>query len=75
MLDQNIKKDFLDLFYHEIQGEKLENGNALNLFILKIKNNSFSYDELVSELGNKLCHFALSRTNVKKLVSEGKFNR
>jgi hypothetical protein len=72
MIEQNIKEDFLDLFYHELQGEKLENGNALNLFILKVKNNSFSYDELISELGNKLHHFALSRQQVRLLKKEDK---
>jgi hypothetical protein len=72
MIEQNIKEDFLDLFYHELQGEKLDNGNALNLFILKVKNNSFSYDELISELGNKLHHFALSRQQVRLLKKEDK---
>lgn len=72
MIEQSIKEDFLDLFYHELQGEKLENGNALNLFILKVKNNTFSYDELISELGNKLHHFALSRQQVRLLKKEEK---
>ena len=74
MIEKSIKDDFLDLFYHDINCEKLENNNLLNLFTLKIKNNSFSYDELVQELGNKLCHFALSRQQVHKLKLEEKFN-
>lgn len=72
MIEQNIKEDFLELFYHELQGQKLDKGNALNLFILKVKNNSFSYDELISELGNKLHHFALSRQQVRLLKKEDK---
>jgi len=72
MIDQSIKEDFLDLFYHELDGEKLDNGNNLNLFILKVKNNSFSYEELIEELGNKLHHFALSRQQVRLLKKEDK---
>lgn len=72
MIEQSIKEDFLDLFYHELVSEELYNGNDLNLFILKVKNNSFSYDELIGELGNKLHHFALSRQQVKLLKKEDK---
>jgi len=72
MIEQSIKEDFLDLFYHELDGEKLDNGNNLNLFILKVKNNSFSYEELIGELGNKLHHFALSRQQVRLLKKEDK---
>lgn len=74
MIEKSIKDDFLDLFYHDINCEKLENGNSLDLFTLKIKNNSFSYDELIQELGNKLYHFALSRQQVQKLKMEDKLN-
>ncbi len=72
MIEQSIKEDFLNLFYHELDGEKLDNGNNLNLFILKVKNNSFSYEELIGELGNKLHHFALSRQQVRLLKNEDK---
>lgn len=72
MLEQNVKQDFLNLFYHELVDEKLENGNDLNLFILKIKNNSFSYDELIEEIGNKLYNYALSRQQVARLKKEDK---
>jgi hypothetical protein len=72
MLDTDIKDDFLDLFYPKEYS--LENNNKLNTFILKIKNNSFSYDELVDLLGDKLCYFALSRTEVKSLEDCKKYN-
>ncbi len=67
----NIGKEFLDLFYHEIKDQDLSNSNKLNLFSLRVTNNSFAYNELVELLGNKLYHFALSRTEVKKLVDAG----
>jgi hypothetical protein len=70
----NSKESFLDLFYHELQSERLENDNTLNLFTLKIKNNSFSYDELINELGNKLHYYALSRQQVNALKKEDKLN-
>ncbi len=74
MLEKNIKEDFLDLFYNDICDEPLENKNSLNLFTLKVKNNAFSYDELVNELGNRLYYFALSRKQINKLKKEDKLN-
>ena len=38
MLETNIKKDFLDLFYHIIKDYKLDNENKLNLFSFFIRN-------------------------------------
>lgn len=73
MIDLSIKERFLDLFYHEISDFKLENYNSMNVFTLKIKNNNFAYDELIDSLSNQLYHFALSRTEVKKLIEEGDF--
>ncbi|WP_419870476.1 HamA C-terminal domain-containing protein [Chryseobacterium sp. CT-SW4] len=74
MIEKNIKDDFLDLFYNDLCDEALENNNTLNLFTLKVKNNAFSYDELINELGNKLCYFALSRKQVDELKQADKFN-
>ena len=74
MLENNIKEDFLNLFYNDICNEYLENGNSLNLFTLKVKNNAFSYDELINELGNKLYYFALSRKQINQLKKEDKLN-
>lgn len=74
MIEKNIKDDFLDLFYNDLCDEALENNSTLNLFTLKVRNNAFTYDELISELGNKLCYFALSRKQVDELKREDKFN-
>lgn len=74
MLEKNIKEDFLDLFYNDIRDEILENNNILNLFTLKVKNNAFSYEELVNELGNRLYYFALSRKQINELKKEDKLN-
>lgn len=74
MLEKNIKEDFLDLFYNDICDELLENNNRINLFTLKVKNNAFSYDELVNELGNRLYYFALSRKQINQLKKEDKLN-
>ena len=67
MIETNVKKTFLDLFYHDIENAELDKSNNLNVFTLKIQNNSFAYNELVELLSNQLYHFALSRTEVKKL--------
>ncbi len=74
MIEKNIKEDFLDLFYHDIKSQKLHNNNTLELFTLKVKNNAFSYDELVGELGNKLHYFALSRKQIQQLKKEDRLN-
>ncbi len=74
MIENNIKKDFLDLFYNDLCDEALENNNHLNLFTLKVKNNAFSYDELINELGNKLYYFALSRKQIAQLKKDDKLN-
>lgn len=74
MIERSIHEGFLDLFYHELQDEELENNNTLNLFVLKIKNNSFSYEELINELGNRLHYYALSRQQVDLLKREDKLN-
>lgn len=74
MLEKNIKEDFLELFYNDICNEKLENNNSLNLFTLKVRNNAFSYNELINELGNRLYYFALSRKQINQLKKEDKLN-
>lgn len=72
-LKTDIRKDFLDLFYSDIKDQELENSNKLNLFTLRVTNNQFVYNELIDLLADQLHYFALSRTEVKKLVDEGKF--
>lgn len=72
-LTTNIRKEFLDLFYPDIKDQELENSNRLNLFTLRVTNNKFVYNELVELLGNQLHYFALSRTEIKKLLDEEKF--
>lgn len=71
----SIKSDFLDLFYHDLENIKLDRGNSLNLFTLKIKNNRFAYNELVEILGESLIHFALSRDTVQNLEKENKHRK
>jgi len=73
MIKTSIKNDFLDLFYHDMVNIGLENSNTLNAFTLKIRNNSFTYDELVESLSNQIYHFALSRTEVIALTNSGDF--
>jgi hypothetical protein len=74
MLQPSIKQDFLDLFYSDIKDYSLENGNKLNVLTLKIINNQFAYEQLVELLGNKLYHFALSRSEVEALKQKDQLN-
>jgi len=68
MIETNVKETFLDLFYHDIRDLELAKSNKINVFTLKVKNNAFAYDELVNLLSNQLYNFALSRTEVQKLI-------
>ena len=60
LLKTEIKEDFLKLFYHDIIDCDLGNQNRLNLFILRISNNRFSYQELVQELFDNIIPFSAS---------------
>lgn len=68
MIETNVKDSFLDLFYHDLKELELNKSNKLNVFTLKVRNNAFAYNELVELLSNHLYHFALSRTEVQKLI-------
>lgn len=72
MIDSTIKESFLDLFYHDLDNAPLNNGNTLNLFTLKVKNNAFAYDELTENIGDILHYFALSRAEVSSLIRDDK---
>ncbi|THU33012.1 DUF1837 domain-containing protein [Niastella caeni] len=74
MIQTSIKQDFLELFYSDISNYSLENGNKLNVFTLRIINNQFAYEQLVELLGNKLYHFALSRSEVETLKQKDQLN-
>jgi len=68
MIETNVKETFLDLFYHDIQDLELSKSNRINVFTLKVKNNAFAYNELINKLSNQIYNFALSRTEVNKLI-------
>lgn len=74
MIATSIQSDFLDLFYPDISNYPLGRSHKLNVLTLKIINNRFAYDELVDLLGNKLYHFALSRTEVQELKNKDQLN-
>ena len=66
LLKTEIEEDFLKLFYHDIIDYDLGNQNRLNLFILRISNNRFSYQELTTELFDNIITFSLSRQELEK---------
>jgi len=74
MIETSISDNFLDLFFQLIEDLELENANKLNVFSLKIQNNSFAYNDLIELLGDNLYHFALSRTDIKKLIDNEQYN-
>lgn len=74
MISTSVKSDFLELFYCDLKDHQLDKANTLNVFSLRISNNSFAYNELVELLGNKLYHFALSRTEVETLRQKDQLN-
>lgn len=65
-LKPGVKKDFLDLFYNDIDNRVIDDkGTKLNLHILKIENNAFDYHSLVEKLGHCIVSFALSRKELE----------
>lgn len=73
LLSQDINDNFLNLFTKIMESEPLENGNKLNLFVLKISNNSFNLGDLTEELENALLTYALSRNTYNELIMQKKF--
>lgn len=74
MIETSINSDFLDLFHQIIEDYELDNSNRLNVFTLKMQNNRFAYNDLVDLLGNNLYYFALSRTEIQKLIDNNQFD-
>jgi hypothetical protein len=74
MIETSINSNFLDLFHQIIEDYKLDNSNKLNVFTLKMQNNRFAYNDLVDLLGNNLYYFALSRTEIQKLIDNNQFD-
>ena len=72
ILRQDINDDFLNLFTKIFENKPLENENKLNLFVLKISNNSFNLGDLTEELENALLTYALSRHTYNDLVEQKK---
>ena len=73
LIRTDIQSDFLNLFTKVFENETLENGNKLNVFMLKISNNQFNYNGLNEELENALITYALSRHTYDELVAQKKF--
>lgn len=62
MLKTQVNKEFLDLFYHEIENYGLKDCSAtINLHVLKMKNNEFDYFSLVQSLFDSIVSFSLSK--------------
>jgi hypothetical protein len=74
MIETSINSNFLDLFHLIIEDYELDNSNTLNVFTLKMQNNRFAYNDLVDLLGNNLYYFALSRTEIQKLIDNNQFD-
>ena len=66
----DIQSNFLNLFAKVFENETLENGNKLNVFMLKVSNNQFNYSGLNEELENALISYALSRHTYDELVAQ-----
>jgi hypothetical protein len=62
-----VTDSFLKLFYHEIADLALTRSNKLNLFILRIESNRFSYDALTQQLYDLIITFSLSRAEMDRL--------
>ena len=63
----NRPKDFLSLFYHEIDSFKLTPKTKIDLFILDIDASDFDYSGMIDELGNASVYYAISRARITEL--------
>jgi hypothetical protein len=66
-LRTSVTEGFLKLFYHELVNLSLGRLNTLNLFILRIESNRFSYDSLTQQLYDLIITFSLSRAEMDRL--------
>jgi len=65
-LKPEITKDFLNNFYNVINGMDLENQNNLSVFIPRISNNRFNYDDIIASLSEAIISFVMSRNEILK---------
>ena len=72
-LKTQVNKEFLDLFTHDIQEHEFtEEKVRLNLHILRIDSNRFTYEDLITKLSNAICTYCLSRTKYYELYGKEK---
>lgn len=72
-LTTSINSSFLDLFHNDMECEVEDTHSRLNLRILKIENNNFSYSALVSELSNAIISFSLSRKEFQDFEKDKRY--
>lgn len=73
MLECGIKESFLDCFYNDIECLIDGTNSNLNLRILRIENNQFCYDDLITKLYNAVLHFSLSRKQFNEFTNDGRY--
>lgn len=69
----SIKKDFLGLFYPEIECDIPGTHSRLNLRVLRIDNNEFAYQDLIKQLYNNIIHFALSKKDTEEFIRSERY--
>lgn len=69
----SIKKDFLDLFYPEIECDIPGTHSKLNLKVLRIDNNEFAYKDLIKNLYNNIIYFALSKKDTDEFIRSERY--
>ncbi|TMI63766.1 MAG: DUF1837 domain-containing protein [Bacteroidetes bacterium] len=72
-LATSIKESFLDLFYNELECEIEQTNSRLNLRILRIENNQFTYDELIKKLSNAVITYSLSKKQFTDFVKDERY--
>lgn len=74
MLKTQVRKSFLDHFYHDIKDHVLvEQKCKLNLHILKLTNSQFDISPLLRELSNSILTFCLSKKEYQQFIDEQRF--
>lgn len=73
-LKTQVNKEFLDLFTHDIKDYQFVKEKVrLNLHILRIDSNKFTYEDLIPKLSNALNTYCMSRTKYHALCKDEKY--
>ena len=75
-LSTSVEKTFLNIFSHELDTLSIDGCKAnLNLFLLRIDSNDFTYEDLQNELYEAVMKYAIPRKQYNAYIESEKYGR